>query len=87
MFHSTISSLQQKIPVSDDVIACDLRFGPPPQSKILATPTPGKTLGRNYLNPKVHSLNVHLAETTLPEITSARRLIWQKIHLPVITFP
>ena len=26
--------------ISDDVIACDLWFGPPPQSKILATPMP-----------------------------------------------
>ena len=32
---------QQKVPIlkfSDDVIACDLLFASPPQSKILATP-------------------------------------------------
>ena len=39
IFHSTIA--QQKAPllkISDDVIARNLLFAPPPQSKILATP-------------------------------------------------
>ena len=35
--------VSQKVPfleISDDFIACDLWFGPPPQLKILATPMP-----------------------------------------------
>ena len=89
MFHSTISLLPQKIPVSKFLmtslhVICGL--GPPNQKSWLSL-CPEKHLAETTLTRMYISLDVHLAETTLSEITSARRLIWQKIHLPVITFP
>ena len=41
----------QKVPLLknfDDIIACDLWFGPPYQSKVLATPINGKSSEKNF---------------------------------------
>ena len=48
-----------------------------PENHLPEITFPGKTLGRNYINPNVH----------FPERALARNNISLNVHLPEITFP
>ena len=86
--HTTASGLPlndifapQKVSVSkisDDVIACDLRFGPP-QSKILATPIVEVCLCvRFFLLKPFNCYIVHHCSLSLISCSSCHREVWRK---------